>query len=99
VWIDAETFDVLRVDERLTGRMDFRIPDDQRRFGFGDVLVLERHDTSIRYKPVAFQDPEERMLLPESIDTLTIYRGAQSHRSKQVFSNYRRFVTGGRLVK
>jgi len=99
VWIDAETYEVLRVDERLNARMDFRIPDDQRRFGFADVLVLERHDTSIRYKPVAFHDPEETMLLPESIDTLTVYRGAQSHRSRQVFSDYRRFVTGGRLVK
>jgi hypothetical protein len=99
VWLDASTYEVLRVDQRV-GYVDFRVPDPRnRRLGLGDVGMLERLDTSIRYKPVVFSDPEESVLLPESIETLMIVRGMQSYRMRQVFSNYRRFVTGGRLVK
>ena len=100
VWIDASTYEVVRVDQRLTGRVDFRLPDPKsRRIGLDDVQVLERLDTSIRYKPVAFRDPEEIVLLPESIETVMVVRGLQSYRMKQAFSGYRRFVTGGRLVR
>jgi hypothetical protein len=48
---------------------------------------------------VSFTDPDETLLLPESIDLVTVIRGAQSHRKRQSFSNYRRFVTAGRIVK
>jgi len=100
VWLDAETFEVLRVDQKINGRVDFRMPDPKkRRIGFPDFQVIERLDTSIRYKAFSFTDPVEVMLLPESIETLMVARGVQSYRMKQTFSNYRRFVTGGRLVK
>jgi hypothetical protein len=47
-----------------------------------------------------FRDPDEWMMLPASIDTLTIWRGGNSQpmRKTQRFADYRRFVTGGRLV-
>ena len=46
-----------------------------------------------------FDDPEETMLLPESVDELTVFSGGGSHRTQQRFSNYKRFLTGGRIVK
>jgi hypothetical protein len=100
VWIEASTYEVLRVDQRITGLVDFRLPETKhRRPGLDDRQVLERFDMSIRYKTVPFRDPEEIVMLPESIETLMIVRGLQSYRMKQVFSEYRRFVTDGRLVK
>ena len=100
VWLDASTFEVLRIDQRINAQVDIRVPDRRnRRFGFPDLKVIERLDTSIRYKSFSFSDPEEVVLLPESIDTLMLVRGMQSFRMRQTFSNYRRFVTGGRLVK
>jgi hypothetical protein len=55
---------------------------------------------TIRYKTVAFHDPEEAMLLPESIDLINVMRGGlASTRRSQTFSDYRRFLTGGRVVK
>ena len=101
VWLDASTYDVLRIDQRISGWVDFRVPETKknRRIDLPDFQVLERLDTSIRYKPIAFRDPEETMLLPESIDTLMVVRGMQSYRMRQVFSDYRRFTTSGRLVK
>ena|SRR5436190_312453 len=100
VWIDASTYEVLRVEQRIAGMVDFRLPKPStRRADLDDLQVIERLDTSIRYKAVPFRDPEETALLPESIETVMIVRGLQSYRMKQVFSDYRRFVTGARLVK
>jgi hypothetical protein len=101
VWIDAKSFQVLRVEEGMSGMADLRVPLNlQRRHNFDNRLVLERHDTTIRYKTVPFRDPNETMLLPESIDTLMIVRShLESIRTRQVFSNYRRFLTNGRVVQ
>jgi hypothetical protein len=99
VWIDAATYEVLRVDQRITGTVDFRLPPAKHRPMLDGPQVLERLDSSIRYKTVPFRDPEEVALLPESVDTLMVVRGMQSYRMKQVFSDYRRFVTDAKLVK
>jgi hypothetical protein len=48
---------------------------------------------------VAFTDPHEVILLPESSDSVTVIRGGlQSVRRTERFSGYRRFLTGGRVV-
>jgi hypothetical protein len=101
VWIDAATYDVVRIEEHLTGPVDFRIEDLlRRRRNLGDQMSIERSDTTIRFKKVAFNDPEEIMLLPESIDELHVWRGGmQSTRRRQTFTDYRRFLTGARLLK
>lgn len=100
VWIDQETGDVLRLDQRLTGMFDFDVPADKPRRRPAESMMVERADSSIRYKKVAFADPEETLMLPASIETLTIIRnaGVPRLRTTQVFSNYRRFVTGGRIL-
>lgn len=99
VWLDEETFDVLRIDRRLTGPADLRVPIRlQRRYSFEPFVVLDRHEVTIHFRPVAFKDPDEFLLLPESIDSLTILRsGLQSIRRTERFSEYRRFLTGGRV--
>jgi hypothetical protein len=100
VWVDASTADVIRVEEHLAHPVDFSVPfDQQRRHGLPPSLSIDRYDWAIRYKPVAFNDPVETLLLPESIETLAMLRGAQSHRKRQVFSNYQRFMTNARIVK
>ena len=58
-----------------------------------------REDTTIRYKKVVFSDPDESLLLPESIDMLSVVSGGlQSTRRSQVYSDYKRFVTGAKIV-
>jgi len=100
LWIDAITYDVLRLEQHLVAPVDVRVPfAQQRRRQLPDLLVVDRFDWTIEYKPVAFTNPEETILLPDSIYQLVLIRGAQSHYKRQVFSNYRRFLTGGRLVK
>jgi hypothetical protein len=99
IWIDEGTHDVLRLDEQLTGQFEYRVPREHWGFNGPQTWVIERADSSIRYRPVAFRDPDEIVLLPESIELVTIFRGAQSYRIAQTFSGYRRFITGGRVVK
>ena len=49
---------------------------------------------------MAFNDPDEVLLLPESIDTLMIARGGlQSTRRSQIYSEYRRFVGTAKVVE
>lgn len=101
VWIDQVTGDVLRLDDRLTGMIDFDVPADRSRGRARGYMTIERADTSIRYRQVTFQDPEETLLVPTSIDTVTVIRnsGAPRVRKTQRFTDYRRFVTEGRIVQ
>ena len=77
------------------------MPDEQRRKGASDSLVLDRADSSIRYKAVAFTDPDEMVLLPESIESMTLISriGAPRLRTTHAFTDYQRFVTGARIVQ
>ncbi len=101
IWVDASTHDVLRVDRRIDGVVEVRVPWPlQRRYHFAPWLVIDRDDQTLRYKAVAFRDPDEVMLLPESFESVTVLRGGlQSTRRTERFSGYRRFLTSGRVVK
>lgn len=101
VWVDAETHEVLRLERRISGPTDVRVPLPlQRKYHFTPWLTIDRDDMTIRFKAVAFNDPAEVMLLPESIESVTVLRtGLQSTRRTQVFSDYRRFLTGSRILK
>ncbi|HZT76158.1 MAG TPA: hypothetical protein VFA27_05840 [Vicinamibacterales bacterium] len=101
VWVDATTFDVLRVEEHLAGPGSVRVTDQQqRKHMLPDFITIDRYSRTIRLKQAAFKDPDETMLLPESIEMLIVYRNAlESTRREQRFTDYRRFLTGGRIVK
>jgi hypothetical protein len=91
---------VIRVEKRLRGPVDVRVPPlIQRRHHIEPFVMLMRDDMTIRYNPVAFTNPAEVLLLPESIDTFTVVRGGlQSTRRSQTFSDYRRFVAEGKVL-
>ena len=101
VLVDPSTFDVLRVEEELAHHVDVRVPYQvQRNFpNMPDYITIDRHTTTTRYAVVKFKDPEEALLLPTSIDQLTVGVGGVSHRNTQQFTDYRRFLTAGRIVK
>jgi hypothetical protein len=100
VWVDAATHEVLRVERGLHGPVDVRVPAKlQRRYNFSSWIVLERDDLTLRYQAVAFTDPDEVILLPESIESVTMLRGGlQSIRRTEKFSGYRRFLTTSRVT-
>lgn len=101
VWVDAETFEVLRLDEHLAGMYDVRLPPDRKNAFTPTMLVVERLDSSIVYRRVTFTDPDETIVLPASMETVTVVRnsGSPRMRTSQTFRNYRRFMTGARIVQ
>lgn len=100
IWIDAETFDVLRMDQGLIGMVDIPLPKKLARRERWPSWTMERWDTSIRFKPVTFEDPPETLVLPVSSSSYRITRGAgtPSLRTSTQYASYRRFITGARII-
>lgn len=101
IWIDADTHDVLRLDQRLGTLVDIPLPDKARRMPNTPWFwTMERWDTSIRFKPVTFADPDETLVLPESRLSMQVTRGSGTPRLRTMttYTNYQRFVTGARVV-
>ena len=101
IWIDPGTFEVLRLDQGLVGLVDVMLPRRiARRPGVIDRWTIERMDTSIRFKPVTFKDPDETLMLPVSSSSLSITHGAGTPRLRTSveYVGYRRFLTGARVV-
>jgi hypothetical protein len=101
VWIDEATSNVLRLDEQLVGTFDVPVPREQVRRGAPSLMTFERATSSIRYHAVPFQDPDEVVMLPESVVSLQTVRNAARPRVRtfQTFSRCRRFVTDARIVR
>ena len=61
---------------------------------------MERWDSSIRFKRVTFEDPQETLVLPiESTHTADHpWRRHTRLRTSTQYLSYRRFITGGRVV-
>ena len=91
LWFDRDRYDVLRVDIRLT--KPFLIPLPEGAFGVRPAIRVERSETSLRFSRVDFQQPDETLMLPASIETLHVLRGVPSMRIQQTLANYRRFLT------
>jgi hypothetical protein len=101
IWIDAETHDVLRLDRSIAGLVEIPLPRKvARRPGSVPYWTMERFDSSIRFKRVTFQNPEETLVLPIESTTLQITRGAGTPRlrTSTQYHAYRRFITAGRVV-
>lgn len=101
VWFDAQSFDVLRMDHRLGGQVEVPMPREVRnRHGVSPVWTVERLETTYRFKRMRFADPEETLVLPVSSTSLRITRGAGTPRTRVTtqYKQYRRFLTGGRVV-
>jgi hypothetical protein len=100
IWLDAETHDVLRLDRSLSGLVEIPLPRKAQRFGVARYWTMERWDSSIRFRPVRFSDPEETLILPVSATTFQITRGAGTPRlrTSTQYTGYRRFITGARVL-
>ena len=101
VWVDRETHAVLRLDERIICVTDVRIPLElQQTGGWGLYVTVERADSTIRYAPVTFSDPDETLLLPTRMDSVSVIRsgGTNGCASRRRYRNYRRFLTESRVL-
>lgn len=100
LWVDPATGEILRWDEHLIGIVDIPGRDHAGRFDPRYWLTIERVDTTTRYEPVRFENPDEVLLLPALMENTTIIRnsGLPRLRTTRSFHNYRRFLTDSRLI-
>jgi len=91
VWYDPITFDILQVEVQLS--KPFLVPLPAGYFGLHPAIRVERWESTLRFSRVNFAKPDETVLLLESIDTLTVFRGVPSLRISQKLSNFRRFLS------
>jgi hypothetical protein len=102
LWLDPATHEVLRLDQSLGGLVDIPMPRNvARRAGVNATWTMERWDTTIRFKPVRFQDPDETLMLPVSSTSIRVTRGSGTPRLRTIteYSGYKRFLTGARVVQ
>jgi hypothetical protein len=102
IWIDAASHDVLRLDRSLNGLIDVPLPRKVTlRPGAALSWTVERLDSSIRFKRISFDNPPETLVLPVSSTTLKVMRGGGQPRlrTSTEYVSYRRFLTGGRILK
>jgi hypothetical protein len=91
VWFDPATFDIVQVEIRLS--KPFLVPMRPGFTGRIPAVRVERFESTMRFARVNFAQPDETVLLPESIETLTVFRGVASLRTTQRLSNFRRFLS------
>lgn len=102
LWLDPDTYEVMRMDQTLGGLVDIPMPRKVAgRAGMPVAWTMERLDTSIRFKPVTFEDPDETLMLPVSSSELRVTRGSGQPRLRTIteYSRYKRFLTGARVVQ
>ena len=105
VWIDPQTSDVLRLDwelaETFEGKTGNRVVRKGILFRFAPAreLSYEREVTTIRFRPVAFKNPAQTLLLPVASEYLRVVRGARNpgFRVTQTYADYRRYVTSSEV--
>ncbi len=103
IWVDAETFDVLRLESHLAAPFEF---DGPRAFGFGR-LGPTRHfkyttqDYLVRFRRQQFKDPEQTLLVPEYAEWVTVIEGASKPRTRATLrlSDYRRYRSDVKVIE
>jgi hypothetical protein len=106
IWVDAESFDVLKLESHLAAPFEFESP---RTFGAGPFgrfgptrhLRYAVQDYSVRFRRERFRDPEQTLLVPESAEWLTVIEGAKHPRTRVTlsFSGYRRYRSDVKVIE
>lgn len=103
IWVDAETFDVLRLESHLAAPFEF---DGPRAFGFGRFgpsrhFKYAAQDYFVSFRRQQFKDPEQTLLVPDSAEWVTVIEGASKPRTRATlrFSNYQRFRSGVKVIE
>ncbi|MET0650681.1 MAG: hypothetical protein ABW208_29070 [Pyrinomonadaceae bacterium] len=103
IWVDAETFEVVRLESHLAAPFEFESP---RTFGFGRLgpsrrLRYAAEDYAVRFRRHQFKDPEQMLLVPDSAEWLTVIEGASKPRTRATlrFSNYQRFRSDVKIIE
>ena len=99
VWVDPATGEVLRFSEGLVRSV--KVPGPPRSDGRAPLdFTIRRADTMIDFARYVFTDPDETLLLPSRVESVTVVRNSMVARVRKTltFTNYRRYLTSGRVI-
>jgi hypothetical protein len=101
IWIDAETFDVLRLESHLAAPFEFDGPRAFGSFGPSRHFKYAVQDYSVSFRRRQFKGPEQTLLVPESAEMLRVIEGASRPRLRSTLrlSDYRRFRSDVNVVE
>lgn len=105
LWVDAETYDVLRYESHLVEPFEFEGPRPIS-LGFGRVGASRRfkyrvNDYAVSFRRERFKDPEQTLLVPVAAEWTRVIEGASKPRTRATlrFSNYQRFRSDVKIVE
>ena len=106
LWVDAETYDVLRFESHLAEPFEFESP---RAFGAGPLgrfgpsrrLRYAARDYAVNFRRERFKDPEQTLLVPSAAEWVHVIEGASKPRTRTTlrFSNYQRFHSDVKIIE
>jgi hypothetical protein len=101
VWVDAENFDVLRLEQHLVAPFEFDSPRAFGAFGPSRHLRWTNQDYAVTFRRQTFKDPEQTLLVPDAAEWLTVIEGAQHPRLRTTirFTNYQRFRSDVKVLE
>lgn len=101
IWIDPKTFDVFQLQWRLVESFKGKTSSGAATLGIFPIpgaateVSYENEETTIRFRQVTFQNPQQVLLLPFSSETSWILKGARiaGFRETTEYTRYRRYLT------
>jgi hypothetical protein len=106
LFVDAETFDVLRYESHLAEPFEFDSPGaisagPLGRFGPSKRLRYTVHDYAVNFRRERFKDPEQTLLVPVAAEWTRVIEGASKPRTRATlrFSDYRRFRSDVKIIE
>lgn len=99
-WVDAESFDVLRIESHLAEPFEFESP-RLLKIGPKGRLKYARQDYAVSFRRVQLKDPDETRLVPDTSESVTVIEGASRPRTRRTirFSDYRRFRSDVKIIE
>jgi hypothetical protein len=106
LWVDAETYDVLRLESHLAEPFEFETPrlfgaGPLGRFGPSHKLRYAARDYAVSFRRQQFKDPDQTLLLPVAAEWTHVIEGARKPRTRSTihFSNYQRFRSEVKIIE
>jgi hypothetical protein len=101
VWVDAENFDVLRLETHLVAPFEFDSPRAFGAFGPSRHIRYAVQDYAVTFRRQTFKDPEQTLLVPAEAEWLYVMEGAKHPRLRATlrFTDYRRFRSDVKVIE
>ena len=99
--VDAETYDVMRVESHIVAPFEFESPRAFGPVGPSRHLRYAAQDYVADFRRLQFKDPEQTLLVPVAAEWTNVIEGASRPRTHVTlrFSDYRRYRSDVKIIE